>query len=183
MVRNKINEVGTDLSSRSQREEVGPCTHMSDTPISKVIYTWYCSIGPLPKLECPCCLVVKSCQTPFWTHGLSMGFSRQEYSSGLPFPSPGDSQEPRNQAHGSCCVSCNAGRFFTVEPPGETKKKKKKKRIRTLWTREPHTSHVVCKLIRSNPNAHLQKLNLQALSCETFPILTSTPTDQTIYNK
>ena len=94
MVRNKINEVGTDLSSRSQREEVGPCTHMSDTPISKVIYTWYCSIGPLPKLECPCCLVVKSCQTPFWTHGLSMGFSRQEYSSGLPFASPGNPPNP-----------------------------------------------------------------------------------------
>ena len=27
-------------------------------------------------------------------HGLSMGFSRQEYWSGLPFPSPGDLPDP-----------------------------------------------------------------------------------------
>ena len=44
---------------------------------------------------------------------LSMGFSRQEYWSGLPFPSPGDlpnlGVEP--------CVSCSAGGFFTTEPP------------------------------------------------------------------
>lgn len=30
----------------------------------------------------------------------------------------------------------------------------------TLWTREPCTSQVVCKLIGSNPSVHLQKLNL-----------------------
>ena len=41
------------------------------------------------------CLVTKSscdpmdCQTP-----LSMGFSSQEYWSGLPFPSPGDLSDP-----------------------------------------------------------------------------------------
>ena len=40
---------------------------------------------------------------------LSMGFSRQEYWSGLPFPSPGDFSLPRNQTG----VSCIAGRFFT----------------------------------------------------------------------
>ena len=33
---------------------------------------------------------------------LSMGFSRQEYWSGLPFPSPGDSSQPRDRT----CVSC-----------------------------------------------------------------------------
>ena len=44
-----------------------------------------------------CCLVPKSCPTllwPPWTVAhqvpLSVGFSRQEYWSGLPFPSPGD---------------------------------------------------------------------------------------------
>ena len=44
-----------------------------------------------------CCLVPKSCPTllwPPWTVAhqapLSMGFSRQECWSGLPFPSPGD---------------------------------------------------------------------------------------------
>ena len=46
-------------------------------------------------------LVAKLCRTPVspWTHGarqapLSMGFSRQEYWSGLPFPSPGDLPDP-----------------------------------------------------------------------------------------
>ena len=48
-----------------------------------------------------CCGVAESCLTLFvtpWTiahHApLSMGFSRQEYWSGLPFPSPGDLPNP-----------------------------------------------------------------------------------------
>ena len=41
---------------------------------------------------------------------LSMGFSRQEYWSGLPFPSPGESSWPRDWAW----VCCIAGRFFTI---------------------------------------------------------------------
>ena len=44
-----------------------------------------------------------------------MGFSRQEYWSGLPFPSPGDlpdaGMEPMSPAL--------AGGFFTTEPPGK----------------------------------------------------------------
>jgi len=40
----------------------------------------------------------------------SMGFSRQEYWSGLPFPSPGESSQPRDQT----LVSCTAGRLFTT---------------------------------------------------------------------
>jgi len=46
---------------------------------------------------------------------LFMGFPRQEYWSGLPFPSPGDLPdsgiEPTSPALG--------GRFFTAEPPGK----------------------------------------------------------------
>ena len=46
---------------------------------------------------------------------LSMGFSRQEYWSGLPFPSPGDLPdlgiEPASPAL--------AGIFFTTQPPGK----------------------------------------------------------------
>ena len=46
---------------------------------------------------------------------LSMGFSRQEYWSGLPFLSPGDLPKP-----GIKPVSpALAGRFFTTEPPGK----------------------------------------------------------------
>ena len=45
---------------------------------------------------CAVCLVAQSCPTLANPHtvacqaSLSMGFSRQEYWSGLPFPSPGD---------------------------------------------------------------------------------------------
>ena len=42
---------------------------------------------------------------------LSMGFPKQEYWSGLPFPSSGGSFQPRDQTQ----VSCIAGGFFTSE--------------------------------------------------------------------
>ena len=46
---------------------------------------------------------------------LSMGFPRQEYWSGLPFPSPGDLPNS-----GLKPVSpALAGRFFTIESPGK----------------------------------------------------------------
>ena len=45
---------------------------------------------------------------------LSMGFSRQEYWSELPFPSPGDLPNPGVEPASSAL----AGRFFTTEPPG-----------------------------------------------------------------
>ena len=40
----------------------------------------------------------------------SMGFSRQEYWNGLPFPSPGDLPKPRDRTH----VSCIPGRRFNL---------------------------------------------------------------------
>ena len=43
---------------------------------------------------------------------LSMGFSRQEYWSGLSFPSPGDIPDPRVKP-------ALAGGFFTTEPSGK----------------------------------------------------------------
>ena len=53
-----------------------------------------------------CCLVAKSCLTPLpppWTVAhqalLSMEFPRQEYWSGLPFPSPGDFLDPGIELH------------------------------------------------------------------------------------
>ena len=50
------------------------------------------------------------CQSP-----LSMGFPRQEYWSGLPFPSPGVVLDPGIEP-GSPSL---AGGFFTTEPPGQ----------------------------------------------------------------
>ena len=46
---------------------------------------------------------------------LSMGFSRQEDWSGLPFPSPGDLPRPGTEATSPAL----AGRFLTSEPPGK----------------------------------------------------------------
>ena len=53
---------------------------------------------------------IAACQSP-----LSKGFPRQEYWSGLPFPSPRDFPDP-----GIKLVSPTlASRFFTAEPPGK----------------------------------------------------------------
>ena len=46
---------------------------------------------------------------------LSMGFSRQEYWSGLPFPSPGDLSNPGVETESLAL----AGRFFMAELPGK----------------------------------------------------------------
>ena len=70
------------------------------------------------------CLVAKSCPTLCnpWTDGahevpLSIGFSRQEYWSGLPFPFPGDLPNPGIEPWSPAFI---AGRFFfTTEPPGK----------------------------------------------------------------
>ena len=47
----------------------------------------------------------------------SMGFSRQDYQSGLPFPPPGDLTEPQDQTRDSC-ISCITGTSLPTEPPG-----------------------------------------------------------------
>ena len=52
-----------------------------------------------------------ACQTP-----LSIGFPRQEYWSGLPFPSPGDLCNPGVEPASPEL----AGRLFTTEPPGRS---------------------------------------------------------------
>ena len=47
-----------------------------------------------------------------------MEFSRQEYWSGLPFPSPGDFPDPRIEPVSPAL----AGGFFTTEPLRKTKR-------------------------------------------------------------
>jgi len=54
-------------------------------------------------------------QTP-----LPMGFSRQEYWNGLPFPSPGYLPDPGVEP-GSLMYPALADEFFTTEPPGKPK--------------------------------------------------------------
>ena len=67
------------------------------------------------------CLVAKSCPTlcdPITVaHQVSlfMGFPRQEYWSGLPFPSPGDVPGPGMEPESPVLT----GWLFTTEPPGK----------------------------------------------------------------
>ena len=49
---------------------------------------------------------------------LSMGFFRQEYWRGLPFPSPRDLPNPGIEPMSPVSLAL-AGRFFTTEPPGK----------------------------------------------------------------
>ena len=69
-------------------------------------------------------LVTQSCPTfaTPWTvthqAALSMGFPRQEYWNGLPFPSPGYLPDPGIEPI-SLTSPAMAGGFFTTEPPGK----------------------------------------------------------------
>ena len=72
-----------------------------------------------------CYLVAKVMSDSFptpWTTAhqapLSMGFPRQEYWSGLPFPSPGNLPHPGIEPV-SLMSPALAGGFFTTEPPGK----------------------------------------------------------------
>ena len=57
-----------------------------------------------------------ACQAP-----LSTGFSRQEYWSGLPLPSPGNLPDPGHKPASPAL----AGGFFTAETPQQGKRTKK----------------------------------------------------------
>ena len=46
----------------------------------------------------------------------SMGLSRQEYWTGLPFPPPGDLPDPGTESKSPTF----AGKFFTTEPPAKS---------------------------------------------------------------
>ena len=71
--------------------------------------------------ECCCSLVAKSCPSLLQPCGLYvacqaplfMGFPRQEYWNGLPFPSPGDLPNPGIEPMSLKSLTL-AGRFFTT---------------------------------------------------------------------
>ena len=71
-----------------------------------------------------CGLVTKSCSTLVtpWILGLqaplSMGFPRQEYWSGLPFPSPGDLLNPGIELVSLTSFALSGG-FFTTRATWE----------------------------------------------------------------
>ena len=104
------------------------------TPGHHLLYLFLCRTDPTVKVwvaewrgVCVCVYVcvkslshVRLLATP-WTVArqapLSMGFSRQEYWSGLPFPSPGDLPNPGIKPR----VSCIAGRCFILWATREAK--------------------------------------------------------------
>ena len=78
---------------------------------------------------CVCvCVCMHACSgmsdsfQPPWTvtyqAPLSMGFPRQEYRRGLPFPSPGDLPNPGIEPVSPVSPALVGG-FFTIEPPGK----------------------------------------------------------------
>ena len=72
---------------------------------------------------CCCCLVAKLCPNSFVTHmdcvahqpPLTMGFSRPEYWSVLPFSILGNLPDPKIEPVSPAL----AGGFFSTEPPGK----------------------------------------------------------------
>ena len=72
-----------------------------------------CSVAQFCPTDSFVILWIVACQAP-----LSMAFSRQEYWSGLPFPTLGDLPEPGIEPE-SLLSPALAGELFTTEPPGK----------------------------------------------------------------
>ena len=76
-------------------------------------------IGVLYNIFSGCCSVAKLCLTLLRPHGLQparlLRFPRQEYWSGLPFPSLGDLANPGIELVSPALT----GGFFITEPPGK----------------------------------------------------------------
>ena len=93
----------------------------------KVVVTNWCSAHSVCRCMCaPVCVLnffghVQFFETP-WTVAyqtpLSMGFSRQGYWSGLPFPSPGDLPDPGIEPRSPASQAESS----PSEPPGKLKK-------------------------------------------------------------
>ena len=82
---------------------------------SSVSWRLVCGVGPHLLSSFSCSVVSNSFVTPQTVAHqapLSVGFSRQEYCSGLPFPPPGGSSRLRGQTRDSCIAG-------TTEPPGK----------------------------------------------------------------
>ena len=79
---------------------------------------WLDTVCEVPESESVSCSVVSNSATP-WTVAhqapLSMEFSRQEYWSGLPCPSPGDLPDPGIKP-GSPVLQVDS---LPAEPPGK----------------------------------------------------------------
>ena len=93
-----------------EAEAVGKGRVAKESLPARLVCLW---VGPA------CVLSHVSLVATSWTVAhqalLSVGFSRQKYWNGLPFPYPGDLPGPGIQP----TFSALAGGFFTIEPPGK----------------------------------------------------------------
>ena len=84
------------VGEKAALDRQGPCSCGADDLVRVA-----CVLGRFRRVRLFPTLWTVARQAP-----LSMGFSRQEYWSGLPYPSPGDLPDPGiNQAH-AFCISC-----------------------------------------------------------------------------
>ena len=103
-----------------------------------------------PVYTCTCALLLSrvqlsaASQTVAHQASLSMGFPRQEYWSGLPFPPPGDLPDPGIEP-ASLVSPALAGGFVMTAPPGKprythsSKEKRSQRRIKCSPRNMKHT--------------------------------------------
>ena len=101
-----------------------PQQEYGEKPSSVVTLSFMFAIAQVCVCVCVCaraCTQSANSETP-WTVAcqapLPMEFSRQEYWSGLPFPSPGDLSNPGIKPTSFVSLAL-ADRFFTTLPPGK----------------------------------------------------------------
>ena len=129
----KKSQFGVLFKTNETKKEIGTVppggcrntirTHMSDFE-NKSLWNYYLQHLPSWSYKDTCGFALSHVQLSetLWSVAfqapLSMGFSRQESWSGLPFPSPGDLPslgiEPSSPTS-----SALAGHSFTMEPPGK----------------------------------------------------------------
>ena len=102
------------------------------------------SLSPTQLLETPCTVAR---QAP-----LSIGFPKQEYWNGLPFPPPGNSPHPETEPESPLSLAL-AGRFFTTALPGKSQD-----------SRRPGTC-----LPNSQPPGFLLRIQFKASSASSRP--------------
>ena len=111
-----------------------PWGRKESDPTEKITLSLHRNISWQPPLRsqglCACSVVSDSatlwtvaCQTP-----LSMGFSRQEYWSELPYPPIGDLPNPGIEPVSPASPIYIAGGFFTTEPSGKPQRANRKAR-------------------------------------------------------
>ena len=95
---------------------LGSLSHLCACVLSHFSRVWLCPM-----------LRTATCQTPVF-----MGFSRQEYWSGLPFPPPGDLPNPGIEPE-SLTSPALAGRFFTTSTTLEALTIYKQQQTTLVW--------------------------------------------------